>query len=200
MISCSNLRARARVTLGGPFRTNWLTMVVASVVLSVITSAASAAIFGFILIGPLTVGLYALLLRMVRSGGQEFDDLSPVFSGFSRGVLYHILTPILVGIFTFLWSLLLVIPGIIKAISYSMSYYIRIDHPEYTPLQTITASRRLMQGHKMEYFLLQLSFIGWLLLGTLCCGVGLLWVNAYKQAANAHFYEQLRMEQEGYYA
>ena len=57
-----------------------------------------------------------------------------------------------------------------------------------------------MQGHKMEYFLLQLSFIGWLLLGTLCCGVGLLWVNAYKQAANAHFYEQLRMEQEGYYA
>ena len=76
-----------------------------------------------------------------------------------------------------------------------MTFYIKNDHPEYTATEAITESRRMMDGHKMDFFLLQLSFIGWWIVGVLCFGIGTLWVQAYNETANAIFYEELKAKE-----
>ena len=125
---------------------------------------------------------------------------------------------LLVGIFTFLWSLLFVIPGLIKSYSYSMTPYILSEDPRITPMDAITESRRIMDGNKFRLFCLHFSFIGWdllcavpaifsasaLLIGTrglifiplaLVSIVGSMILRAYKEAANAAFYREIS----GYY-
>src|SRR5690606_11316295 len=102
-----------------------------------------------------------------------------------------ILLGFLIGIFTFLWSLLLVIPGIIKSLSYSQAYFIIKDHPEMSVLDAITESRHRMNGYKWKYFLLNLSFIGWGILSILTLGIGLLWLVPYITASYAAFYNDL---------
>lgn len=79
---------------------------------------------------------------------------------------------LLVFVYTLLWTLLLVIPGIIKAYSYSMTFYILRENPEMTAGDAITASQKMMDGHKMDLFLLSLSFIGWAILASITFGNG----------------------------
>lgn len=100
----------------------------------------------------------------------------------------------LVGFFTFLWSLLLVVPGIVRFYSYSMTPYILIDNPELSANQAINLSRKMMKGHKFDLFFLQLSFIGWIFLSIFTLGIGLLWVVPYMMAAQAAFYQDVRKE------
>lgn len=76
--------------------------------------------------------------------------------------------------------------------AYSMAYYIKLDHPDYGWKACIDESRRLMDGHKWEKFVLDLSFLGWIIVGSLCLGVGTLWVTPYMEATNAQFYEYVR--------
>ena len=73
-----------------------------------------------------------------------------------------------------------------------MAYYIKLDHPDYGWKACIDASRQMMDGHKWEKFVLDLSFLGWIIVGSLCLGVGTLWVTPYMEAANAQFYEYVR--------
>ena len=103
------------------------------------------------------------------------------------------------SIFTFLWSLLFIIPGIVKSYAYSQAYYIYYDTYQTTGqtpgyLDTITASRRIMDGHKGQLFWLDLSFIGWHLLAVLTLGIGYLWLSPYIAATKAAFYEELPKE------
>ena len=115
-----------------------------------------------------------------------------MFKGFSSDFGQNLLIGLMTAIFTALWSLLLIVPGIVKAYSYSMVYYIKADHPEYDWRQCIAESQAMMNGHKMDLFILDLSFIGWMIVGSLCLGVGTLWVSAYMEAARAHFYESIQ--------
>ena len=132
------------------------------------------------------VSLYHLGIRR----GEEMPYVT-LFDGFSfAGKI--ILLSIVQYIFIFLWSLLFVIPGIVKAYAYSMAYYIKLDHPDYGWKACIDESRRLMDGHKWEKFVLDLSFLGWIIVGSLCLGIGMLWVTPYMEAANAQFYEYVR--------
>ena len=132
---------------------------------------------------------YILYTMNVRKG--LITPYTTLFDGFLfAGKI--ILLEIVQYIFVFLWSLLFVIPGIVKAYSYSMAYYIKLDHPDYGWNACITASRQLMNGHKWEKFVLDLSFLGWIIVGSLCLGVGTLWVTPYMEAANAQFYEYVR--------
>ena len=101
---------------------------------------------------------------------------------------------LLVFVYTLLWTLLLVIPGIIKAYSYSMTFYILRENPEMTAGDAITASQKMMDGHKMDLFLLSLSFIGWAILASITFGIGYLWLIPYIYTANAAFYETLKKE------
>ena len=96
-----------------------------------------------------------------------------------------ILLYLLVNLYLFLWTLLFIIPGIIKSFSYAMTYFIINDHPEYSLNQAITESRRMMDGHKMEYFILCLSFIGWFILSCITLGIGFLWLIPYFYTTSA---------------
>ena len=189
-MTSSQLRAKAREQMGNSiFAEKWLYVLLAMLIGGAVLGISS--FVSFLLVGAVSVGLAAFTLRLVRdpAGPAHFEDLLYGFVGgrFARSFLIGLLTTL----FTALWSLLFVIPGIIKAYSYSMSYYISLDYPEMEATQCITESRRIMSGNKMRLFLLDLSFIGWYIVGALCFGIGTLWVNAYHQMARANFYEEL---------
>ena len=101
---------------------------------------------------------------------------------------------LLVSIFTVLWSLLFIIPGIIKLFSYAMTPYIIVDNPELTANEAIDRSRMMMRGHKFDLFWLYLGFIGWFFLCILTCGIGFLWLTPYVEAAKAAFYEEVKAD------
>lgn len=96
------------------------------------------------------------------------------------------------SIFTFLWMLLLIIPGYIKGIAYSQAMYVLAENPEISGTEAIGKSQDMMRGHKMEYFVLQLSFIGWHLLAILTFGLLYIWLIPYMSATNANFYQSIK--------
>ena len=98
------------------------------------------------------------------------------------------------NLFVFLWSLLLIIPGIVKAYQYRFVPYIISEDPSLTPNQAMTLSRYMTDGEKGAMFVLDLSLIGWYLLGALACGIGVLFVNPYAEAAWAQLYLTLRVK------
>ena len=143
---------------------------------------------------PLSWGLTVSLLRNHR---EESVDLENLFDGFRGGRYTRVFCALfLVNLFTFLWTLLLIIPGIIKAFSYALTPYIIMDEPELTARQAITRSCEIMQGRRWKLFCLYLSFIGWGILSLLTFGIGFLWLVPYMNASIAAFYEDARAEYE----
>jgi hypothetical protein len=124
----------------------------------------------------------------------QYKDNRKCFSfGFDRHNYKGIvLTMLLRGVQNFLWFLLLIIPGIIKAYAYRMVPYILADNPNIGAKKAIELSNEMSDGHKFNMFVLDLSFIGWYLLGALALGVGILFVMPYENAANAELYLVLR--------
>jgi uncharacterized membrane protein len=96
------------------------------------------------------------------------------------------------NVLIFLWSLLLIIPGIIKYYAYRMVPYILADNPNIGVKKAIALSNEMTMGHKFDMFVLDLSFIGWYLLGVLACGLGIFFVMPYENATNAELYLVLR--------
>jgi uncharacterized membrane protein len=94
----------------------------------------------------------------------------------------------LVVLFTALWGFLFFIPGLIKALSYSMTNYVLVDHPGIGAFDAIKESQRIMEGHKLDLFILQLSFIPWNLLVVATCGLAAFYVTPYVQQTYANFY------------
>lgn len=147
--------------------------------------------------GPLTYGLAKVFLHLVY--GEDRVNIAYVFDGFREDFGGNIVLTIMIGIFTFLWSLLFIIPGIIKAFSYSMAYYIKADHPDYDWRRCINESKELMRGYKGAYFVLQLSFIGWYFVCLFTFGLGYLWLAPYQQCTNANFYAWLTAQKNAGY-
>ena len=98
---------------------------------------------------------------------------------------------ILMTVYTLLWMLLLIVPGIIAVYRYSMTYYILAENPELTASEAIEYSSELMKGNKWRFFCLGFSFIGWNILCVLTLGIGNLWLNPYMQTANVAFYRDI---------
>ena len=144
----------------------------------------------FILALPLTWGYQTLFLGAVRGGEATAKDM---FEGYNKELFSRVLTTtLLYYVYVFLWSLLLLIPGCIKSYSYAMTPYILKDNPEMKNNAAIEESMRMMDGHKLELFLLDLSFIGWAILSLLTCGIGFLWLAPYMSMARVNFYEDLK--------
>ncbi|MBF1532170.1 MAG: DUF975 family protein [Prevotella salivae] len=144
----------------------------------------------FILALPLTWGYQTLFLGAVRGGEATAKDM---FEGYNKELFSRVLTTtLLYYVYVFLWSLLLLIPGCIKAYSYAMTPYILKDNPEMKNNAAIEESMRMMDGHKLELFLLDLSFIGWAILSLLTCCIGFLWLTPYMNMARVNFYEDLK--------
>lgn len=143
--------------------------------------------------GAVTLGVAGYFLHLIRRNSATELDVFEYFSSFSKfgkSVLYNVL----ITVYVFLWCLLFIIPGIVKSIAYAMTPYILQDHPEYGVNQAIDESVQMMQGHKWEFFLLQLSFLGWGILCIFTFGIGLIWLVPYIQATNTHFYEKRKNE------
>ena len=118
---------------------------------------------------------------VVKDAFNGFDDFWSAFK-----------VTFLVGIYTFLWSLLFVIPGIVKAYSYSMATYRLAENKGKYARECIAESKDMTHGHKMDLFVLSLSFIGWILLCTITFGIAYIWVGPYMQTTFANAYKALR--------
>lgn len=175
------------------FSNKWLMALLFVFVTSVASSIAGSivpALGGLLVSGPFTFGLAYVFLKQSRDGlDMDFKDL---LRGFTDCFADSFLVALMTAIFTALWSLLFVIPGIVKGYSYSMAYYVKCDHPEYNWRQCMDESIRIMNGHKMDLFVQDLSFIGWYIVGAFALGIGSLWVVPYHQAATTHFYLSIK--------
>lgn len=152
-----------------------------------------ASIVALLISGPFMLGLSTASLEVSEGKHTSFNKL---FSGFKQfGAAFLLM--ILIDIFVFLWSLLLIIPGIIKAYSYSMSCFVLADRPDLTANEARKRSMYLMKGHKWRLFCLDFSFIGWYLLSILTLGILSFWVMPYHLTARAEFYQELLREEKG---
>ena len=196
MITCKELRQRARNSLDNKiFGGTWLFALLACAIISLINAVLGGtgvlAIVLFVFAGCLEFGLCAYFLNNARAKENK-ADLKQLFKGFTTNISKNIVAGMLVAVFTALWSLLFVIPGIVKSYAYSMTFYIMNDNPNLSASEAIKESQRMMKGYKMKAFLLDLSFIGWLFVGALCCGIGTLWVAPYMAAAKTELYQHIR--------
>ena len=141
------------------------------------------------------VGFSLFVMNSVRRSQPAIGNLLDGFGMFPRVLFLIILQIVLI----FLWSLLLVIPGIIAAYRYSFAVYVMIDHPEMSAMDCLRESKRLTTGYKRQLFLLDLSFIFWFLL-TMIPVVGYIaqvYVTPYMESAKVLYYEQIRALQDG---
>jgi len=190
MMYAKDFRDAARKCLGGC----WITAILCAVVYSLLSGALNATVVGLILLGgPFAYGYTTFWLGQVR---WQKPGLEVLFSGLQQSFVNSIAVYLLQGIFTFLWGLLFVIPGIIKGYSYALSMYILRDHPEMEAMEVIDTSRAMMDGNKWRLFCLDLSFIGWYLLCAVTFGIAGLYVGPYVQCARAQFYEAVKAEYE----
>lgn len=148
----------------------------------------------FLIICPLAVGAASAFRRLLTAGDGNVTSnmVDDTLSGYWRNVWGMLL----MCIFITLWSLLLVIPGIIKSFSYAMTPYILKDYPELSANQAINLSRKMMKGHKFDLFCLMLSFLGWVILSMFTLGIGYLWLAPYMYTTMAAFYEDVKADYE----
>ena len=148
------------------------------------------------LLFPLAIGfLNAFRLLLVGGDNRLTENM---FSIAFKNYLHKVWGYLLMYIFIILWSLLFIIPGIVKAFSYAMTPYILEENPELSANDAIDRSRAMMKGHKFDLFYLYLSFIGWAILCVLTLGIGFLWLTPYMSTATAAFYEDVKSQYDGF--
>ncbi|MGN1031020.1 MAG: DUF975 family protein [Butyricicoccaceae bacterium] len=128
-------------------------------------------------------------LMLIRGNGQHAGNAFTLSYGCFIIVL---VTSVVIGVFATLWTLLLIIPGIIAMYRYRMAMYIIHDDPEVGIMESIRKSKRMMVGHKMDLFVLDLSFIGWGLLCVITLGIACLYVIPYYMTTQAAFYDSIQ--------
>ena len=146
----------------------------------------------FLVMVPLGIGYYQAFKVLFTDGDNKLtaNCFRLSFGNYFKNIAAYLL----MCLFIFLWTLLLIIPGIIKALAYSMTPFILQDFPELSVNQAINLSQKMMKGHKFDYFWLGLSFIGWILLGLLTLGIGYIWLIPYMYTSYAAFYEEVKKE------
>lgn len=144
--------------------------------------------------GAITLGYAGFNLSLVDHKHASFAQLFSEFHRFGAGFLMQLLR----SIYTFLWSLLFVIPGIYAAYGYAMTPYVLLENPEMTANEAITKSKELMDGNRWRLFCLEISFIGWSLLAAFfTLGIGVLWLKPYMETSFAAFYREIKAEKYG---
>jgi uncharacterized membrane protein len=189
MPTSAELRAIARKSLSG----SWLPAIGITLLFGVIIGVVSyipyIGTIGVLLLGgPLTLGLITYFVKLVQG---ERPLVGLLFGSFDRFPV-SFLVYLLVQVFVFLWSLLLIVPGIIAALRYSQAFFILRENPNIEAMEAIRQSKEMMNGHKGRLFVLYLSFIGWAILASIPFGLGFIWLYPYMLAAQAAFYEDLK--------
>ncbi|MCF7859320.1 MAG: DUF975 family protein [Candidatus Cloacimonetes bacterium] len=194
MNNSSTIRSNAREILSG----KWVNAILAYLIFAAIISIAASFYGVFLLIsGTLAYGLYLYFLKLTRSEASDFNQLFKAFSfeGGNLGMFGKTLgLYLLMNLYILLWSLLLIVPGIIVAYSYRIAFYLMIDDPELNISEALKKSKEMMYGYKSKLFFLDLSFIGWGFLCLLTFGIGFLWLSPYMLTSQSIFYNELLNE------
>lgn len=143
----------------------------------------------FITLPAMYLGIFMLFLSVSRGHKPELKEMFNGFHYWGKAFAMYFFA----SLFIFLWALLFIIPGIIEAFSYSMMWFIMADDPDISPLQALRKSKNMMMGHKNELLMLNLSFLGYLILSVMTFGIlYIIYVGPYYQIALAEFYESLQ--------
>ncbi|HEY9160696.1 MAG TPA: DUF975 family protein [Desulfomonilia bacterium] len=191
LIENQQLMTNARETLRG----RWGDAIAACIVFAAIIIILNAvpligSIASLLISGPMILGFYLFFLPYVKG---ETPRIAVIFDGF-KSFLDSFVAYLVALIFIFLWSLLLIVPGIIAAISYSMMFLIMAENPGMDGMSSIRKSKEMMNGYKWKYFCLMCRFIGWFLLCIITCGIAGIWVGPYWVTSKVLFYEDIKKE------
>ena len=145
-------------------------------------------IITLVITGPLTIGQCKFFINLANRSNPKFSDL---WYGFNN-ILKAIGVTLLVGIIVSIGTILLIIPGIILSFMYSQVYYIMAEYPEMSIIDCLKESSRIMKGHKMDLFVLELSFLGWVILMGITFGIAGLYVLPYYSATLTNFYLEIK--------
>lgn len=140
--------------------------------------------------GPYLLGWSVFFLSLSR---KQEARLAQLFEGFNR-FADALVAYLLMTLFIILWTLLLIIPGVVASLSYSQTFFILADNPQLKGSEALRKSKALMKGNRWKLFFLLWRFFGWFLLGILSIGIGFLWIMPYLAATLAHFYDDLKGE------
>ena len=178
---------------------NWTPAVLLCLVVLLITSASAATgafstAISICVLMPLTVGVCVAFRDLLHGNAEKMTEKSFKI-GFNNWS-HNTGGMLLMAVYVFLWTLLLIVPGVIKSLSYALTPFILHDKPELTAKESIELSMEMMEGRKMDLFLLYLGFLGWALLYLLTCGIGFLWLEPYVYATTAAFYEDVKADYE----
>ena len=182
-------KTKAKADIAGKVGILFLITLVIGVITGLASLLLSLVPMGSLVVSIVVTPAFALSIATVYLGVARGKTpiLEDAFGGF-RDFFAAFKVNFFVGLFTFLWSLLFFIPGIIKGISYSMSIYILAEDPKKNAMDCIRESTEMMEGKKMDYFLMTLSFIGWGILILLSFGIVGIWAIPYMSATYANFY------------
>ena len=145
-------------------------------------------VISLIITGPMMLGLATFAQSYARK--DQEPELDQIFSGFNNfGTALG--AYLLMVLYVFLWFLLLIVPGIIAALSYSQIFFIIADNPTISVSDALKESKEMMEGHKMKLFLLGFNFIGWIFLCILTLGIGFLWLMPWIRVSYANFYNEI---------
>ena len=190
----AELKSLAKAQIKGKIGILFLITLIIAVVSALATSILSmipviGSIAAAIIVTPaFSLSLVRVYLSLAQGAQPEVKD---AFTGFDDFWSAFKVT-FLVGLYTFLWSLLFVIPGIVKSYAYSMSLYILAENKGKSASECIKESMEMTDGHKMDLFVLSLSFIGWILLGSITLGIAYIWILPYMQATYINAYNSLK--------
>ena len=157
--------------------------------------------YSFISVASILGILYAIFIGNVIVVGKngyfiknhdENPELGEIFKGFKGNYLNVVKIMFLMDLKTLLWLFLFIIPGFVKAYEYSMIPYLLAENPDLSASEAFSLSKQMTTGQKMDLFVLDLSFIGWIILGLICCGIGILFVLPYPEATRAEVYLNLK--------
>lgn len=153
--------------------------------------------YSFISVASILGILYTIFIGNVIVVGKngyfiknhdENPELGEIFKGFKGNYLNVVKIMFLMDLKTLLWLLLFIIPGFVKSYEYSMIPYLLAENPNLSASQAFSLSKQMTTGQKMDLFVLDLSFLGWIILGLICCGIGILFVLPYPEATRAEVY------------
>lgn len=188
MIDIRKVKADARDALEhNLFGNVWMFLLLMTLICSVVSGIPFVSFF---LIGVIQYALARIYVKAAR--GDKQGDIADLLCGAKEELTQTIVLGILRNVFIFLWSLLFIIPGIVKSYAYSMASFIQQDSEDKDWRSCLDRSIEMTKGYKGKLFLLDLSFIGWYIVGFLCFGIGTLWVGVYHNMAKARFYEELK--------
>lgn len=184
------LMEMARESLRGKWGIAVGTYLVYVIIVGILSEIPVIGTIGTILVSsPLLLGYVIFSLSISRNEDAKFKQLFDGFNNFGKAFV----TGLLVGLFTMLWTLLLIIPGIIATYSYAMTFYILADDSSIGAMEAISRSKKMMDGNKWNLFCLGCRFIGWGLLCILTLGIGLLWLLPYIQISTTKFYDDIKL-------